>query len=614
VSLRQRIFGFGSFAFLLLAGCSVQASRDGSSSSRADAAVADGPAVVDAGSSETDGATRGKDAGGLGQAKPTPRATPHTADASVPKNSATPQHNAPPSGDGDSAPGAVVVEAPVGPLSVLFDPPGRGFSGALDLTLSAGTADTTIHYTLDGSLPNDSSPSYSAPLHITTTSLVRAIAVSGQTASTVVNHSYISIADDATSFDSNLPVLVVHMLGKDAPATYDRDYVPATLAVFEPANGRTHLTSAATVTSRLGIKVRGRSTRAQAKPSYTIELRGVADDDAPFPLLGMPSDGDWVLYAPYTFDPSLIRNAVVYELSNRIGRYAPRTKFCELFLVADGDALKASDYVGVYSLTERLTRGDQRIAINKLKKTELTAPAVTGGYIIKIDEPDSPDEAFMAAGQTFIYVDPGSDDIAAQQTSYITEYLNSWQSAVSASDGQDPSNGNAYEALMDSSSFVDHHILNMLAKNPDAFVLSAYFYKDRNGPLHAGPVWDFDLGLGNNNDMWGTRSLDPSDWGPGTDADAFTRAPYGDLFKHPAFADAYWQRWDQLLASTLTAATFHEVISGYQTQLTEAEARNRVRWPDGAPRNNSYDDELDALESWLNQRVGWIQQHTGVVP
>ncbi|HKP63724.1 MAG TPA: CotH kinase family protein [Polyangiales bacterium] len=497
---------------------------------------------------------------------------------------------------------------------VTFDPPGRGFSGPLTLKLTAGDADAVLHYTIDGSLPSASSPAVSGPITISTTTLVRVISVKAGAMSPVFNQSYFELDPSVQSFSSNLPVLIAHMQGGSAPQPSNRSYVPGMVGVFTPGSARTQLAGSAQHTSRMGIKIRGRSSRSSDKPSYSLELWGAADEDAPASMLGLPADGDWVLYAPYDWDKSMLHNAFAYDLSRRIGRYAPRTQFCELFLVTGATTkVTMANYVGIYVFTERLTRSKDRVAIDKLQVDEVVDPARSGGYIVKVDEPDMQSEAFSAAGLTFVYVDPDVDEIVSAQKQYIADYLNASKRAVSAGDGKDPMSGKHYSELMDVPSFIDHHILSVLLKNPDAFALSSYFYKDRDGKLFAGPLWDFDLAMGAN-DPWGQRSVDPTYWGPNTTAMMFRRSFWGPLFNHSEFATAYWARWDELLASTFTSAKFRGVIDAWEMQLTEAEQRNRTRWPKGAPRNNSYPDEIDALETWLDARLGWIKANKGVVP
>lgn len=506
-------------------------------------------------------------------------------------------------------------EPPAPPkVEVTFSPPGQGFTDKLMLSLSGGPSDAQVHYTLDGSLPSATSPQATGPIPIVQTTLVRAIAVRNGVATPVVNQSYFQLDTDVQSFDSNLPIVIVHMLGGAAPNPSSREYQSSMFGLFDGGTARAKLLGPATHTSRLGVKIRGRSTRNQPKPSYTLELRGTADEDAPASLLGMPKDGDWVLYAPYDMDKSMLHNVFAYDLSRQINRYAPRTQFCEVFFVAGNGKVTQASYAGVYVLTERLTRSKDRVAIEKLEPGDAVDPIVSGGYIVKVDEPDEPAESFKAAGGlTFIYDDPDVDEITPEQKDYIEDYLDACWRAVTAANGVDAATGKRYDELIDVPSFIDHHILTLLMKNPDGFVLSSYFYKDRNGKLFAGPLWDFDLAMGAN-DPWGQRSVNPQYWGPGTMSELFKRSFWGPLFTHAEFAATYWARWDELLSTTFTSAKFHATVDALESKVTEAELRNRARWPAGAPRNNSYPDEVDALEAWLDARLTWINANKGSVP
>jgi len=499
------------------------------------------------------------------------------------------------------------------PLTVRFEPPGGGFATPLQVSLRADDPTAQVHYTLDGSLPSSSSATVTAPIAVGRTTLVRAVAVRGSSTGPVANAGYFQLAADARGVRSDLPLMLVHMRGDAAPSFLSQDKVEALLGVFEPEAGSAQLQRPAQLTSRIGIKVRGRSTRLQEKHSYTLELWGAAQEDAPAPLLGLPQDGDWVLYAPYVFDRSLLHNALGYAISRSIGRYAPRTQFCELYLVSDAEQVSSMSYAGVYLLTERITRGAERVPVQKLQAPDVSEPALTGGYIVQVNEPDAPEEAFMAAGLRFNYVYPKSEDIQPAQKTYIAGYLDSVQRAVSAADGRDPTSGRHYEELIDVASFIDHHILNMLIKNPDAFALSSYFHKARDGKLAAGPLWDLDLAMGAD-DPFGQRSLDPTHWGPGADAEMFRRSFWRALFDHAAFERAYWARWRELLAGPLRISELRALIAGFERQLAAAEGRNRARWPASAPRDNSFAAEVRALSDWLDQRVVWIQANLDRLP
>ncbi len=72
-----------------------------------------------------------------------------------------------------------------------FAPPGGTYSTAQDVTISSTTAGATIHYTLDGNDPNAGSPVYSAPIALSATTTVKAIALAaGYTASPVSTATY----------------------------------------------------------------------------------------------------------------------------------------------------------------------------------------------------------------------------------------------------------------------------------------------------------------------------------------------------------------------------------------------------------------------------------------
>lgn len=91
-------------------------------------------------------------------------------------------------GDGTSAP----VESG-GPLTVTAQP-GRGvYDAPLAVTLSAQPSDTTIRYTLDGTPPDAARGlAYADPIPITTTTVLRAVAVAPDGAtSPIATHSYL---------------------------------------------------------------------------------------------------------------------------------------------------------------------------------------------------------------------------------------------------------------------------------------------------------------------------------------------------------------------------------------------------------------------------------------
>lgn len=180
------------------------------------------------------------------------------------------------------------------------------------------------------------------------------------------------------------------------------------MQLFEPdTNGVTRLTSAPTLATRAGISIRGSSTEGIEKASYRLEFRDEWDNDRPLSPLGMPADGDWVMYAPNYFEPVLIHNPFMHQLSRDIGRYSPNTRFVEVYFVGSGTgAIDSTSYAGIYVLMDRIEVGKDRVDAGTLEPENLTLPSLSGGYLMKIDRLDPGDSGIFAANQSVALVDP----------------------------------------------------------------------------------------------------------------------------------------------------------------------------------------------------------------
>ena len=124
---------------------------------------------------------------------------------------------------------------------------------------------------------------------------------------------------------------------------------------------------------KIGIEIRGSSSQMFDKKSYGFETWDENGEDLDVSLGGFPEEEDWILYGPYS-DKSLIRNVLIYDLSNAIGQYATRTDFYELEI--------NESFLGTYVLMEKIKRDKNRVAISKNKEEDISE-----GYILKIDKP-----------------------------------------------------------------------------------------------------------------------------------------------------------------------------------------------------------------------------------
>lgn len=200
---------------------------------------------------------------------------------------------------------------------------------------------------------------------------------------------------------------------------------------------------------KIGIEARGSSSSGWPKRNYTLETRFEDGSNRNVSLLGMPEENDWVLHGPYS-DKTLLRNALAYKLGSEMDWWAPRTRFCEMFI--------NEEYTGVYVLMEKVKRDEYRVDIAKLNSDEIAGDDLSGGYIIKIDRPDDywTSRYLSPIGNYpvyFSYVYPDYEDMPDQQRNYIHNYVDDFEETLKGSDFRDPEIG--YRKYIDSESFID---------------------------------------------------------------------------------------------------------------------------------------------------------------
>ena len=271
-------------------------------------------------------------------------------------------------------------------LPVVFSEVGGAFTNEFSLELRAKAKGAVVRFTLDGSEPNGESTRYTEAIPITNSLQVRARAFDRSgTGSEVVSHAYFLLAPELWEFDSNLPLAILGSFGQEIER---EEKIPGVLYVSGgEGEKRVSLRGPVEMGTRVLVNQRGRASTRYPKHSYTIKLIDETDDFRNLAILGMPKDADWILYAPYP-DKTLMRDVLAYELSNQIGRWAPRTRFIELFVLERPGKLTREDYVGVYVLAERVKRDANRVDITSLQPDDNGGEAVTGGYIFKKDHSD----------------------------------------------------------------------------------------------------------------------------------------------------------------------------------------------------------------------------------
>ena len=309
---------------------------------------------------------------------------------------------------------------------------------------------------------------------------------------------------------SNIPLIFIETNGQEI---LDDPKIIATMKVINNKGDRNYLSDSINgYNGRISIEIRGSTSQSFPKKQYGFETQKTDGSNNNVPLLGLPAENDWILSAPYS-DKSLIRNILAFKLSETLGNYAPRTKLCELIL---NDA-----YMGVYVLTEKIKRDENRVDVSKLKPDEISGDDLTGGYIFKIDKKtgNSGPSWNSDSGVVFLFDTPKYDEIVFEQKEYIKKYINSFEQALIFDDHTDENLG--YRKYINENSFIDFFIVNEVSKNIDGYFLSTYLFKDKDskgGKLSFGPIWDYNLSFGNANYREGFKTegfqfqINPSIW------------------------------------------------------------------------------------------------------
>lgn len=374
------------------------------------------------------------------------------------------------------------------------------------------------------------------------------------------------------------------------------------------------------------IKARGNSTFTYTdKKSYQIKLNTASD------LLGNKEQvKTWVLLASY-FDATQMHDKLMKDLATKLGlAYTASCNWVNLYY--DGE------YRGVYLLSEKNSVGAASVAITDMEEAYkaqnpsygnnmstglsqnaygqqfqytkgLQEPAnITGGYLIELnyDKWDEVSGFKTSQGVAFNVKSPEWCGEAAMK--YISEYYQAFEDAVYATDktgaytGYNASTGKYFYDYVDMDSLVKVFLLQELALNCDGFISSVYFYKDADGKMFAGPIWDQDMTFGTGWSKYNDASI--------VDYHYLAKA----LIQIPAFKTAVVKYYSSTFAPAVREWLGNNGTIAHQYNLLkDSAAMNYTLWdyirignPEVAGhiwQGASYQGVVDEMTTWIENRL-----------
>ena len=408
---------------------------------------------------------------------------------------------------------------------------------------------------------------------------------------------------------SDLPIVIINTAqGQGVP---DEPKIEADMGIIDNGVGnRNFLTDPFNgYDGKIAIETRGASSSSFPKKNYGFETQDENGDNNNVTLLGIPEENDWILHGPFS-DKSMIRNVLAFHLGNLTGRWAPRTRYCELFI--------NGEYLGVYILMEKIKRDANRVDIAKLTEDDNEGDELTGGYIVQIDreEPGNGWYSNYTYNPFFVFHHPNGDDLTSQQETYIENYITSFEDVLDNSNFNHPIDG--YSKYIDVASFIDYILMCEISREVDAYRLSTYMYKDKDsngGKLTMGPLWDYNLAFANADYC---IAWEYDGWAFEDDIACGTQQPFwfDRLLEDELFRNQMHCRWEELRETVFQTDAILQFIDEQAAILNEAQARNFEKWQvlgnyvwPNFFVGNTHAEEINFLKNWMELRLNWMDNN-----
>ena len=411
--------------------------------------------------------------------------------------------------------------------------------------------------------------------------------------------------DDSQLFQlTNLPLVVVNTDGMRMMQSKD-DKVNSTVHII--SDGGTSLLS------KKDTECKGRGNASWNFPKKPMRLKFPKKQtvlpDAPAKCK------KWTLINNYG-DKSLMRNKIAFHMSRGIGlSYTPYCQFVDLIF--------NGEYQGCYQLCDQVEVNPGRVEITEMTPDDIEGEALTGGYFIEIDAYANQEASWFESlrGIPVTIKSPDDDEITPEQSAYIKDYFNKFETAVFTYGFTSETTG--YRKYLNLDSFLQYFIVGELDGNTDYF-WSIYMSKERGEEKFVvGPVWDVDLGF--DNDYRTYPIANKTDFiyrsGGSVASSAVKRLADRILIADAKSRERLKYLWSDARVNRHFNPTYYcKLVDRYAEQLAESQELNFKRWNilgESVHMNpavsGSYEGEVQRVKDYLNERFAQLDRIIGTV-
>lgn len=392
----------------------------------------------------------------------------------------------------------------------------------------------------------------------------------------------LSMRGEEVTFSGTQPVMYINT-ENNTPITTKEDYLQATY-YLDPM-GCDNVEALGDADNQLPLEIRGRGNwtwNGFDKKPYRIKF---ASKTA---IMGMNKSKHFALMANADDELSGLRNAVGYQLARMLEMpWTPCEKPVEVVL--------NGEYIGLYFLTETVRVDSDRVDIVEQADNETDPNAITGGWLVEIDNYDTDPHVRITEGngERIIFTYKTPEELSTEQENFLREQMTAIDAAIYAED----KNSTTWEEYIDLDLLARFYIIQEILDNAESFHGSCYLYRDmgEGQKWKFGPVWDFGNTFRRDNGFF-----------------IYEKPPYGqtwiaEIAQFPRFQEKVKEIWLSFREEKFDEiyAFIDNFVSSYEMAI-QADDR---RWPDYGSMNVTKDGAT--MKNKIRERCDFLAKHWG---